>query len=250
MPRLLTRQTEGVAMNLSGPLFSPWWEWFQSSTVTSATMGAVKQTAPKLTKHELKTRETRELLLQAAKTIFIRDGYENAELGEIATLAGRTKGAIYAQFKSKEDIFLALVESHALGRRAAMMERLERASTVTENLAEFRNFFLDFSSEETWGLLLLEFRLYALRHPEAKERMSRVYETIMPPNEEQAYAALLGPASKSKDGVSRTAAVHSAFGMRSALMLTARFAPEVMSVAEVEKIAGKVFDALFGEAKR
>ena len=50
-------------------------------------------------KHELKTRETRTLFLQAAETIFVRDGYEGAELGEIAALAGRTKGAIYAQFK-------------------------------------------------------------------------------------------------------------------------------------------------------
>ena len=58
-------------------------------------------TVKKVNKHELKTRETRELLLQAAKTVFVRDGYEGAELGEIAALAGRTKGAIYAQFESK-----------------------------------------------------------------------------------------------------------------------------------------------------
>ena len=63
-----------------------------------------------MNKHELKTRETRALLIAAAETIFVRDGYEGAELGEIAALAGRTKGAIYAQFASKEDIFLALIE--------------------------------------------------------------------------------------------------------------------------------------------
>ncbi len=62
-------------------------------------------------KHELRTQETRALLLTAAETIFVRDGYEGAKLGEIAALAGRTKEAIYAQFKSKEDVFLALVEA-------------------------------------------------------------------------------------------------------------------------------------------
>ena len=75
-------------------------------------------------KHELRTRETRSLLLQAAETIFVRDGYEGAELGEIAALAGRTKGAIYAQFKSKEDIFLALIEERALCYRARMEKLL------------------------------------------------------------------------------------------------------------------------------
>jgi AcrR family transcriptional regulator len=59
-------------------------------------------------------------LFQAADTIFVRDGYEGAELGEIAALAGRTKGAIYAQFKSKEDIFLALVEEKIKGYRSQM----------------------------------------------------------------------------------------------------------------------------------
>ena len=53
-----------------------------------------------LNKNEQRTRETRELLLRSAESIFVRDGYERAELGEIATLAGRTKGAIYAHFKS------------------------------------------------------------------------------------------------------------------------------------------------------
>src|SRR6266702_1981816 len=59
-----------------------------------------EMTPPKVSKHELRTRETRELLLHAAETIFVRDGYEGAELGEVAALAGRTKGAIYAHFKS------------------------------------------------------------------------------------------------------------------------------------------------------
>src|SRR5580698_5325809 len=84
---------------------------------------AIPMIEGKVNKHDLRTKETRELLLQAAKDVFVRDGYEGAELGEIAALAGRTKGAIYAQFKSKEDIFLALVEERAHCYRARM-ERL------------------------------------------------------------------------------------------------------------------------------
>jgi AcrR family transcriptional regulator len=58
-----------------------------------------------LNKNERRTKETRDLLLRSAETIFVRDGYEGAELGEIASLAGRTKGAIYAHFENKEDLF-------------------------------------------------------------------------------------------------------------------------------------------------
>src|ERR1700731_4792540 len=89
-------------------------------------------------RHELRTRETRALLLAAAETIFVRDGYEGAELGEIAALAGRTKGAIYAQFKSKEDIFLALIEDRALRYRAQMEGLLAKSTTVEGNKAALR----------------------------------------------------------------------------------------------------------------
>src|SRR5438445_2509758 len=117
-------------------------------------------------KHELRTRETRALLLQAAETIFVRDGYEGAELGEIAALAGRTKGAIYAQFKSKEDIFLALIEEHSAYHRAQMAEMLAKSTSVEGNLAALRQFYLNLMEDQAWALLFLEFKLYAIRHPE------------------------------------------------------------------------------------
>jgi AcrR family transcriptional regulator len=197
------------------------------------------------TKHELRTQETRELLLGAAEQIFIRDGYEQAELGEIAELAGRTKGAIYGHFKSKEDIFLALVESHALSQRAAMRKHIESSTSIAANIAAFRQFFVDFAGDEKWPLLLLEFRLYTIRHPDAGERLQKVHEAIIRQDEESAYAALLGPAQKGKASVSRAAAVHAGLGMLSALQLEAKFSPLLVSQGTVKNIAGKVFDALF-----
>ena len=65
------------------------------------------------------------MLQRAAEEVFVDGGYAGAELGEIASIAGRTKGAIYAQFESKEDIFMALVEDHALRYRSEM-EKVRR----------------------------------------------------------------------------------------------------------------------------
>ena len=199
----------------------------------------------KLTKHDLRTRETRELLLRAAEQIFVRDGYERAELGEIARLAGRTKGAIYAQFKSKEDVFLALVQDHALRRRAIMRHLMERSSTVEGNFAAFRKYFLDFATDDTWGFLLLEFRLYSVRNPNSKERLRKVYDSILPVNEEESYSSLLGPASKNNNAISRTLAVHTGFSMLTALQLESKFDPNTVGSQAVRKIAGQLFDMLF-----
>src|SRR5882762_6560371 len=149
-------------------------------------------------KHELRTRETRALLLQAAETIFVRDGYEGAELGEIAALAGRTKGAIYAQFKSKEDIFLALVEAHILHYRAQMEALLAKSTSVEGNLAAFRQFSLNLVKDEAWALLYLEFKLFSIRHPESKIRLQNLSAELLPGDRETRYAQVFGPAGKGK----------------------------------------------------
>jgi AcrR family transcriptional regulator len=200
--------------------------------------------AQKVNKHELRTKETRQLLLQAAEEIFVRDGYEGAELGEIAALAGRTKGAIYAHFKSKEDIFLALVEHHALRYRAQMEELLAKSTSVEGNLAAFRQFSLSLAEDEAWALLLLEFKLFTIRHPEAKKRLQTFYAEILSGNKEARFAQLLGPAGKGKKAISRTLAVHTLHPMLSALLLEAKFDPELFGADAIKKVASRVFDAL------
>jgi AcrR family transcriptional regulator len=197
-------------------------------------------------KHELKTQETRSLLLRAAEEIFARDGYEKAELGEIARLAGRTKGAIYAQFKSKEDMFLALYEENSLRRRAIMAEFLAKSNSIEGNLAAFRKYFIEFATHDRWSSLMLDFRLYAVRHPKSRQRLHKLYKSILPPNEEMAYSSILGPATKGKRGISRTEAVHTAFAMLTALQLEAQFDSDVVTSEVLRKVAERLFDTMFG----
>lgn len=195
-------------------------------------------------KHELRTKETRTLLLQAAETIFVRDGYEGAELGEIAALAGRTKGAIYAQFKSKEDVFLALIEEKTKRRRAKMKELLAESSSQEENLAIFRKYCLNLSEDQTWALLLLEFKLYALRHPESRARLEKSYDDIIPGNPEKVLVQLLGSAGKGPNALKRSVAAYAILPLLQALAVEAQFVPSLLVETQVEKVAARVFDAL------
>jgi AcrR family transcriptional regulator len=200
----------------------------------------------KLNKHELKTKETRELLLHAAEKIFVRDGYEGAELGEIASLAGRTKGAIYAQFKSKEDIFLALIEKRGLNYRAQMLERLAKSKSVEQNLEALRQFYLELSEDRAWALLMLEFKLFAIRHPEAKKRLQTYYAQVMPPHDqEKRISAILGPAGKGKEALSRSVAVQTLQPLLSALVLEAQVDPDLLKDEVLRTIFGRLFDTLF-----
>jgi AcrR family transcriptional regulator len=66
----------------------------------------------RLTREESKAR-TRSELLRAASRLFVRNGFVATSLSDIAEEAGLTKGAVYSNFASKEELFLALLQERA-----------------------------------------------------------------------------------------------------------------------------------------
>lgn len=52
---------------------------------------------------QVRAEVTRESVLQGAATIFVRDGYADANLGDIIEEAGVTKGALYFHFGSRKN---------------------------------------------------------------------------------------------------------------------------------------------------
>lgn len=56
-----------------------------------------------------KGRRTRSQILDAARTIFARDGFVNARMADIAAEAGLSMGAVYRYFENKEDVFENLI---------------------------------------------------------------------------------------------------------------------------------------------
>jgi AcrR family transcriptional regulator len=58
-----------------------------------------------------KRARTRAKLIEAAATVIGEKGFDRASLEEIARHAGMTRGAVYGNFKDKEELFLALMET-------------------------------------------------------------------------------------------------------------------------------------------
>jgi AcrR family transcriptional regulator len=77
----------------------------------------------RLTREESKAR-TRKELLRAANRLFVRNGFVATSLADIAEEAGLTKGAVYSNFESKEDLFLALLHETDEGKRTPVREDL------------------------------------------------------------------------------------------------------------------------------
>jgi AcrR family transcriptional regulator len=59
-----------------------------------------------------KRNRTRAKLLEAARSLIREKGHENATLEEIAARAGMTTGAIYGNFKNRDELFISLGQTY------------------------------------------------------------------------------------------------------------------------------------------
>src|ERR1700728_2568407 len=89
-------------------------------------MGVTAVTTREQTKHQRRTEATRRALLEAALRIFARDGFEASRIEDIAGATGHTRGAFYAHFNCKEDLFFALFEQEAGDRLRDLRTVMER----------------------------------------------------------------------------------------------------------------------------
>jgi AcrR family transcriptional regulator len=118
-----------------------------------------------------KVDRTRSELLAAAARVFAARGFEGASVGDIAADAGYTKGALYAHFGSKGELFLELCR-----------ERLDRTATADPtgaDLADELEARLRDAGDETSALLTLEMLAYAVRHPESRHELGPLFASSL-----------------------------------------------------------------------
>lgn len=64
-----------------------------------------------LSKQQLKSKETKERIFQAAKLIIQKSGYENLSIKNICEQAGVSNGSFYHHFKTKDDLLSYYIEN-------------------------------------------------------------------------------------------------------------------------------------------
>lgn len=69
------------------------------------------------------TQETRERILAAAVKVFAEKGYHDTKVDDIVAESNTSKGSFYFYFPSKQEIFLALVDTFAGLLEARLVER-------------------------------------------------------------------------------------------------------------------------------
>jgi AcrR family transcriptional regulator len=120
--------------------------------------------------------QTRDHLLAAAAQVFAERGFHGASLDEVAAVAGFTKGAVYSNFKNKEDLFLALFKANYDREMDSLRATLEASETApASRLSDFAALIREQTLQPgNLGVLYQEFWLYAARNPEARERLTQL----------------------------------------------------------------------------
>jgi AcrR family transcriptional regulator len=126
---------------------------------------------PRLTRAESQAR-TRDLLVATARTMFLRDGYHGTSLEKVADTAGFSKGAVYSNFRNKDELCLAVLDAiHADELNAALAE-VTGARTFDEGVAGFQRWAERMIGDEGWTTLEVEFALQARHDPELREQLA------------------------------------------------------------------------------
>jgi AcrR family transcriptional regulator len=190
-----------------------------------------------------RTRATRRKLLDAAKRIFAKDGFEAARLEDIAAGAGYTRGAFYANFKSKEDIFFALFEEWVRERIESVTKALRRHSNLTEKLVAVRTHYAELATDRRLVLISMEFKLFALRHPEAHARLRSRHRRIRASFGEL-FSELMGALGKTIP-IAYPAASACLGAVSQGLLLEHLLDPKTLSDGDVRHVLGLFFDSIF-----
>ena len=121
--------------------------------------------------------QTREHLLAAAAEVFAERGFHGATLDEVAAVAGFTKGAVYSNFKNKEDLFLALFKANYDREMDAIRGALADPELPPEaRIPEFVTLIRDQTVQagRDFNLLYQEFSLYAARNPAVRDQLTQI----------------------------------------------------------------------------
>jgi AcrR family transcriptional regulator len=204
---------------------------------------AAKIAAPASRQHA-RTEATRRRLLAAAEKIFARVGFEAARLEDIASLAGYTRGAFYANFDDKEDIFFALLEQWINGRVAEVNALLEKQVGPAERLRALRGHYAQIAKDRRLTLLSLEFKLFAIRHPEAHARL-RLRQRHLRACGGNIVSRVLKSQGRTLP-ITPAAAAAGLGALSNSLLLEHLVDPATLTETEIRHLLGLFFDAVFG----
>ncbi|MFH9552779.1 TetR/AcrR family transcriptional regulator [Streptomyces sp. NPDC017435] len=110
----------------------------------------------RLTRAESQAR-TREHVLDTAHELFLRDGFTTTSIERVAEAAGYSKGAVYSNFATKNQLCLAVLDRIAMRQVAHIAAAMGDAPRIEDRLAGFARWAEQHIGDSSWTALEVEF---------------------------------------------------------------------------------------------
>jgi AcrR family transcriptional regulator len=171
----------------------------------------------------------------------VKNGFHATTVDHIAEEAGYSKGAVYSNFDSKEELFLAVYEER-VARGVAQVEAAIRELGVLGGLSRVTTARAKRDrKDELWVALLMEFWAHVVRNPAARARFVKLHERALAPIA-KAIAAL------SEEGVALPLPAdrfaRAMNGMQIFIVLERLVHPGAFAVEDGDVLARALFEAL------
>ncbi len=131
-----------------------------------------------MTKHR-SADERYDQILKAAKVCFLEKGYFVTRVDEIAKQAGLSKGGVYFHFKSKREIFLALVEEEYSRAMTVIDSVTMGEGDALEKLLTLADHFTRVFETGDEPKFLVVIGEMALRDPEVRDQLLAVQQSYL-----------------------------------------------------------------------
>jgi TetR/AcrR family acrAB operon transcriptional repressor len=119
---------------------------------------------------EGKRSRTKKKLIDAAAAVIGEKGFDRASLEEIAARAGMTRGAVYGNFKNKDELFLALIATvwkpimPPLKPGASLKQQMRILGKAVASEAQARR---------PYAAAAAAFQLYAITHKQTRSTLTK-----------------------------------------------------------------------------
>lgn len=115
---------------------------------------------------------TRSQLNAAARRVFVRRGFREATVEEIASEAGYTTGAVYSNFSGKAELLLAVIEEYVNDRARVIRHLVAPGGDVDQPGHAGQEWMRQLDEDPAWFPLFVEFWSQAIDDPELRERLA------------------------------------------------------------------------------
>lgn len=123
-------------------------------------------------------------------------------------------------------------------------KQLEEEPDLKKRLLMFRDWFVQSVSAPDAGTLLMEFKLYAVRRPDIRDKLLGLYNSLFTRIDQDLREVLFGQKLTKAERIAIEQRVAVLGGALSALLLESHFRPALFTRSDLRRFAEEMFDAL------